>query len=130
MPPSPDGSGAKSWYGPGTGKADKWLEDRSVDLLEGRWEKVMRSIRAWKPLEAEDIKTKQDNLGYFKRNRERMRYEEYRAKEMHIGSGIAESSCPDVRGAGQTQTIGDALDRGRGGIHAPTAPPLAGRPRY
>jgi len=84
---------AKAWYGAQTPKAEKWLADRSLDFLEGRWEKVMRSIRAWKPLEAEDIKTKQDNLAYFKRNRERMRYDEYRAKEMHIGSGIAESSC-------------------------------------
>lgn len=84
---------AKAWYGAQTPKAGKWLNDRSLDFLEGRWETVMRSIRAWKPLEAEDIKTKQDNLGYFKRNRERMRYDEYRAKEMHIGSGIAEASC-------------------------------------
>jgi len=84
---------AKAWYGAQTPKAEKWLEARSLDFLEGRWEKVMRSIRAWKPLEAEDIKTKHDNLGYFKHNRERMRYHEYRAKGMHIGSGIAESSC-------------------------------------
>ncbi|MCX6344909.1 MAG: ISKra4 family transposase [Armatimonadetes bacterium] len=84
---------SKVWYGAQTPKAAKWLEERSLDLIEGRWEKVMRSIRAWRPLEAEDIKTKNDNLRYFKRNRERMRYDEYRAKEMHIGSGIAESSC-------------------------------------
>lgn len=84
---------SKAWYGAQTPKAEKWLEDRSLDFLEGRWNTVMRSIRAWKPLEPEDIKTKQDNMGYFKRNRERMRYDEYRANEMHIGSGIAESSC-------------------------------------
>lgn len=84
---------AKAWYGAQTPKADKWLEDRCVDFLEGRWETVMRSIRAWKPVEEQAVKTKQNNLGYFKRNRERMRYDEYRAKEMHIGSGIAESSC-------------------------------------
>jgi len=84
---------AKAWYGAQTPKADKWLEHRCEDFLEGRWETVMRSIRAWKPSEEQDVKTKQDNLGYFKRNRERMRYDEYRAKQMHIGSGIAESSC-------------------------------------
>lgn len=84
---------AKAWYGAQTPKADKWLENRCEDFLEGRHETVMRSIRAWKPAEEPDIKTKQDNLGYFKRNRDRMRYDEYRAKQMHIGSGIAESSC-------------------------------------
>ena len=84
---------AKAWYGSGSPKSAKWLEARSRDLLEGRWETVMRSMRAWKPLEAEDIKTKQDNLSYFTANRERMHYDDYRAKGMHIGSGIAESSC-------------------------------------
>lgn len=84
---------AKAWYGAQSPQAAKWLENRCKDLLEGRHETVMRSIRAWKPLEELQIKTKQQNLGYFKHNRERMRYDEYRAKEMHIGSGIAESSC-------------------------------------
>jgi hypothetical protein len=84
---------AHAWYGAGTKKAEGWLEERSLDFLEGRWDKVMRSIRAWKPIEAEDIKTKNSNLGYFRRNRERMRYDLYRADLMHIGSGIAESSC-------------------------------------
>lgn len=84
---------AKAWYGAQTPKAGKWLEARREDFLEGRYETVMRSIRAWKPVEEPDIKIKQDNLGYFKRNRERMHYDRYRAKNMHIGSGIAESSC-------------------------------------
>lgn len=43
---------ADAWYGGGTKKAAAWLEERSLDFLEGRWEKVMRSIRAWKPVEA------------------------------------------------------------------------------
>jgi len=84
---------AKGWYGAQTPKAAKWLEDRCEDFLEGRHQTVMRSIRAWKPAEEPDIKTKHDNLGYFKRNRGRMHYDRYRAKQMHIGSGIAESSC-------------------------------------
>jgi hypothetical protein len=84
---------AKTWYGADSPKSAKWLEDRKVDLLEGRWEKAMRSIRAWKPLEPEHIKAKQDNLNYFTTNRHRMSYNHYRAKGMHIGSGIAESSC-------------------------------------
>lgn len=84
---------AQAWHGAQTPKAEKWLEARSQDFLDGRWETVMRSIRAWKPLEESQVKAKHDNLGYFKRNRERMHYDKYRAKGMHIGSGIAESSC-------------------------------------
>jgi len=84
---------AKARHGAQSPKAEKWLEQRSGDFLEGRWEKAMRSIRAWRPQEESQIKIKQDNLNYFNHNRERMRYDEYRAKGMHIGSGIAESSC-------------------------------------
>jgi hypothetical protein len=84
---------AHAWYGAGTKKADDWLKERSLDFLEGRWDTVMRSVRAWKALDPEDIKTKNDNLGYFRRNRARMRYDHYRKNGMHIGSGIAESSC-------------------------------------
>ena len=84
---------AKARYGAQTPKAAKWLEDRCCDFLEGRHARVMRSIRAWKPVEKPDIKTKHENVGYFEHNRERMHYDQYRAKQMHIGSGIAESSC-------------------------------------
>lgn len=87
---------AKAWHGVQTPKAEEWLQNRCEDFLEGRWDKAMRSIRAWKPLEEADIKTKQDNLGYFTRNRDRMHYDKYRSNNMHIGSGIAESSCKCV----------------------------------
>lgn len=84
---------ARAWYGDQSPKAAKWLSERKSDLLEGQWDTVMRSIRAWKPLEAEDVQTRRGNLAYFKRNKERMRYDEFRARGLHIGSGIAESSC-------------------------------------
>jgi len=87
------GAVARAWYGAENPKVGKWLEERKSDLLEGRWDKVMRSIRAWTPVDTEDMQTKRENLAYFRRNKERMRYDEFRAKGMHIGSGIAESSC-------------------------------------
>lgn len=84
---------ARTWHGAGTAKAQKWLQKCEVDFLEGRFERVMRSIRAWHPVDPEHIKVKNDNIGYFTRNRHRMHYDKYLAKGMHIGSGIAESSC-------------------------------------
>jgi hypothetical protein len=84
---------ARAWYGADSPLADKWLERGKLDFLEGRFERVMKSIRAWRPVEPEQIKVKRDNIGYFTRNKERMHYNEYRAKGLHIGSGIAESSC-------------------------------------
>ena len=84
---------AKARYGAQTPKADKWFDARCEDFLEGRHQAVMKSVRAWRSVEQAHIKIKHDNLGYFKRNRGRMHYDLYRAKHMHIGSGIAESAC-------------------------------------
>jgi hypothetical protein len=36
------------------------------------------------------------NIGYFEENRERMRYPEYRAQGLPIGSGVVESACKHV----------------------------------
>jgi hypothetical protein len=84
---------ARAWYGADSQASDKWLQRSKLDFLEGRFERVMKSIRAWRPVEPEHVKVKRDNIGYFTRNKGRMHYDEYRAKGLHIGSGIAESSC-------------------------------------
>ena len=53
----------------------------------------MRSMSAWRPTDAEHEELKRENIGYFTRNRERMHYDQYLARGLHIGSGIAESAC-------------------------------------
>lgn len=87
------GEVARAWHGAESPKADKWLDRCKADFLEGRFVRVMKSIRAWKPVDPEHVKLKSDNIGYFSRNKNRMRYNQFRAQGMHIGSGIAESSC-------------------------------------
>lgn len=84
---------ARSWHGTSNPKMDKWLQRCKEDFLEGKFERVMNSIRAWRPVEPEHIELKRENIGYFTRNKERMHYDDYRARGLHIGSGIAESSC-------------------------------------
>jgi len=84
---------ARAWYGSEGPNANKWLEKRKSDFLEGRFERVMNSIRAWCPTDAEHAELKRENIGYFIRNRKRMHYDEYLAEGLHIGSGIAESAC-------------------------------------
>ncbi len=84
---------ARAWHGSDSPKMDKWLQRSKADFLEGRFERVMKSIRAWRPADTEHIKLKHDNIGYLRRNRSRMHYDEYRAQGLHIGSSIAESAC-------------------------------------
>jgi hypothetical protein len=45
----------------------------------------------------------QDEISYFEENRERMRYDLYRAMKLPIGSGTVESSCKNVIGARMKQ---------------------------
>jgi hypothetical protein len=58
----------------------------------------------------EALKEINDNITYFENNQRRMRYDEYKAKGYHIGSGTAESACKHVVGqrlkqAGMTWSI-------------------------
>lgn len=87
---------ARAWYGSEVPKANKWLERSKTDFLEGRFERVMNSIKAWHPADAEHAELKRQNIGYFTRNRKRMHYDQYLAKGLHIGSGIAESACKSL----------------------------------
>lgn len=48
---------AKARYGAQTPKAEKWLETRCEDFLEGRHQAVMRSIRTWRPAQQAAIST-------------------------------------------------------------------------
>jgi hypothetical protein len=84
---------ARAWYGSEGPNASKWLEKRKTDLLEGRFQRVMNSIRAWHPTDAEHAELRRENIGYFTRNRNKMHYDKYLANGLHIGSGIAESAC-------------------------------------
>jgi hypothetical protein len=86
-----------------------WVKARENDLWEGRVEAVIAAIRAASqelgtPLESlgENERMKDPrwiayrNIGYFEDNKERMRYPEYRAQGLPIGSGVIESACKHV----------------------------------
>jgi len=90
------GEVAKARYGDELLRSEKWLHKCKAHLLEGRFGQVVRSMRAWKPVEPEHVKLLSETIGYFTSNRKRMRYDQFRAQGMHIGSGIAESSCKSL----------------------------------
>ena len=90
------GAVARVRWGPESPVGGQWLEARQSDLLEGRFEQVLTALEAWQPSEPEAEKLQHQTRGYFRNNRERMRYDEYRARGLHIGSGVAESSCRTI----------------------------------
>jgi len=84
----------KGVFGEGTAEAAAWVEECKAELWEGRVDAVLTALHA----EASKPKGKAaaDEVHYFATNRERMRYNDYRAKGYPIGSGTVESACKRV----------------------------------
>ncbi|MXY67801.1 MAG: hypothetical protein F4Y47_04495 [Acidobacteriia bacterium] len=62
-------------------------------LESGRFEAVLAALRS-----AADSDKAQECVGYMERNRDRMRYAEFRAAGLCVGSGVVESACKSIVG--------------------------------
>lgn len=84
-------------FGEGVLAAKGWVEDRKTELWEGKVEEVISALRqaAAQP----QGKAAEEEIHYFETNKERMRYDKFRAKGYPIGSGTVESACKRVIGA-------------------------------
>jgi hypothetical protein len=61
-------------------------------------------------------------VNYFRNNAERMRYDDFRKRDLFVGSGVVEAGCKN-RGRPASQAIGHALDRARRQRHYRTPLP-------
>ena len=87
---------AKAVYGEGTKAAKRWADDNVARLSEGLWKSLLCSLKALRPRTHEGQEAVRLALGYFQGNRQRMDYPSYRARGMHIGSGVVEAACKCV----------------------------------
>ena len=87
-----------AWYGEGTLRKKLWVAEMKGALKGGGPGTLLRSVRAWKPKtkKAQQIKTRE--LGYFRKNRERMNYHVYLRDGLAIGTGSVEGACKFVVG--------------------------------
>lgn len=85
---------ATAIYGPGSDIGKQWAKLRHDDLDEGRFDVLLEAIRSHAAANDEARK----NLDYFTRNRNRMRYPEFRAQGLCVGSGVVEAGCKTVVG--------------------------------
>jgi hypothetical protein len=88
-------------YGKGTAEAARWAELWEAWLWDGKVEKVIQALTAESerlgPPQKEDgpqhpRRILAQNVGYFSKHKEHMRYPEYRAKGWPIGSGVTEAA--------------------------------------
>lgn len=89
---------AKSVYVVMDKKAKTWLE-RSIERVKsGDIKALLRSLKRLQPEGQEARLVLSREIEYFKRNRERMRYTEFRKRGLFIGSGVMEAGCKTVIG--------------------------------
>jgi len=89
-------------WGEGSAKAEEWAERQIVEhLLEGDAEGLVKAIAELPqiaPPAGQSKSIPEQAMEYFWNNAERMRYPQYRARGLEIGSGIVESAGRRVVG--------------------------------
>jgi len=80
---------AKAVYGPGSDLGRQWEKRRHDELDEGKLDALLQALR----IHAEATDEARKCLDYVTRNRHRMRYPEFRAQGLSVGSGVVEAGC-------------------------------------
>ena len=89
---------ARSVYRVMDKKAKKSLDRWSEQVKSGDIAALLRSLNRLHPQGEEQRLVLAREIEYFKRNRERMRYDEFRKRGLFIGSGVVEAGCKTVMG--------------------------------
>lgn len=80
---------AKAIYGAGSDLAEQWAKQRRDELDDGKIDDILAAL-------ALHVKTNEEArkcFDYVTRNRHRMRYPEFRAQGLCVGSGVVEAGC-------------------------------------
>jgi hypothetical protein len=75
-----------------------WTEQRRKELDLGEVEKVIAAIKQISPTTEEEKEIMEKEINYFKKNKERMRYKDFKNQGLFIGSGVVEAGCRSVIG--------------------------------
>lgn len=79
-------------------KALKWAEDRRLELDAGKPEDVIKAIKKLLPIAGTDKEICEREAAFFEKNKERMRYADFRRRGLFVGSGVLEAGCKTVIG--------------------------------
>ena len=89
----------RALFGEGAALCEAWSRKWCAALSEGRLDDVLAELRG-----RADCEAALRCAGHVEANRERMRYPEFRAMGLPVGSGVVESACGAV--------VADRLKRG------------------
>ncbi len=89
---------ARAIFGLDQEALNHWTEKRRKELDRGKVEKVMEAIESLCPSTKEQEEILEGEVAYFEKNKERMRYEDFRKQGLFVGSGVVEAGCRTVIG--------------------------------
>jgi hypothetical protein len=89
---------ARACFGQDKEKLHQWTENRRKELDDGRPEAVIDAITHCLTLPGHNQAICEREIGYFEKNKERMRYATFRQKGLFVGSGVLEAGCRTVVG--------------------------------
>jgi Uncharacterised protein family (UPF0236) len=84
------GTVARDVFGEDDISRQKWIHERNLEMKASQFEKYRSALEDVRPLASESVEVA---LGYFSHHASRMDYASYLKRGLHIGSGLAESSC-------------------------------------
>ncbi len=89
---------ARTLYGEGTEKAERWRAVQLERLADDGVEDVISALRFLAPKQRSRAKREaiEELDGYLSTNKDRMQYKTFRARGLHIGSGAVESAVSHV----------------------------------
>lgn len=79
-------------------RLSQWTEERRMELDQGDVGKVIAAIKKLSPLCNETKKLVEREINFFEKNRDRMRYAEFKKQKLFVGSGVLEAGCRTVVG--------------------------------
>jgi hypothetical protein len=89
---------ARACFGQNKDKLYQWTEERRKELDNGKPEDVIDAINRCSSLPEYDQAIGEREIGYFEKNKERMRYADFRKRGLFVGSGVLEAGCRTVVG--------------------------------
>lgn len=89
---------AKAVFGDDRKKMELWAGKRKTELDNGDVKGVVKAIRRLSPFTENAKKICEQEINYFEKNRERMRYDKFKRQGLFVGSGVLEAGCRTVIG--------------------------------
>lgn len=87
---------ANAFYQEGTAKAREWAEEKTHKLRNGQVKLIQASLSQMKPKSKMQREVLRAAQTYFENHAHEMDYPRYKAKGLHIGSGVGEAACKFV----------------------------------